>query len=93
MLTTLTGRFSVAISWSFFSTSHGKGVVDAIGGTLKSHARRLVLSRKSTISNAGDFIAASNDMKILLFPYTQADVDLVKIQFPQEWLDTTVKLK
>ena len=31
-------------AWKFFATSHGKGVVDGVGGSLKSYMRRRVLS-------------------------------------------------
>ena len=34
-------ELNVTIDWMFFATSHGKGVVDGIGGTLKNMATRL----------------------------------------------------
>lgn len=40
---------------------HGKGVVDAIGATVKRVARRKVLSEQNVISSAKEFAAALKD--------------------------------
>jgi hypothetical protein len=34
-LTNMMDKFDINFSWNYFSSSHGKGVVDSIGGTLK----------------------------------------------------------
>lgn len=34
-LTNIMDKFDINFSWNYFSSSHGKGVVDSIGGTLK----------------------------------------------------------
>ncbi|CAF1620097.1 unnamed protein product, partial [Didymodactylos carnosus] len=34
-LTRTVAEHALKLSWNFFATSHGKGVVDAIGGTVK----------------------------------------------------------
>ena len=33
-------EFSVCLTWNFFATSHGKGAVDGIGGTVKQNVWR-----------------------------------------------------
>jgi hypothetical protein len=67
--------------------------VDAIGGTLKSHARRLVLSRKAVISNAADFVNRCVSLNIKIFPYSQDNVDQLKLLFNAEWIAATIKPK
>eukprot|EP00116_Pleurobrachia_bachei_P001765 sb/3462027/ len=44
-----------SLSWKFFCTSHGKGVVDGIGGTSKTAVRTAVRSRCSIVQDATDF--------------------------------------
>ena len=44
--------------WNYFATSHGKGVVDGIGGTAKRVVNRLVLSRKVEVTDAATFAKA-----------------------------------
>jgi hypothetical protein len=47
-----------SVEWNFFSTSHGKGCVDGIGGSVKRMVWQLIRSRKATVKNAADFAAA-----------------------------------
>ena len=57
---------NIEIIWKFFATSHGKGVVDGIGGKTKSIVRQQVLSQKKGIivQNAKDFVSvASKNLK------------------------------
>ena len=42
---TLSKRYATPIMWKFSATSHGKGVVDGVGGKVKSTVRRKVLSK------------------------------------------------
>ena len=45
------------IRWQYFATSHGKGVVDGIGGAAKSAVRRRVLSKSGPVVQcASDFV-------------------------------------
>src|SRR5215469_9240319 len=37
--------FGITAEWNFFSTSHGKGSCDGLGGTIKRLARRAILQR------------------------------------------------
>ena len=43
------------IRWNFFATSHGKGVVDGIGGTVKRTVWRHIRSDQAHITNAKEF--------------------------------------
>ena len=42
----LAKRYGCFVEWEYFATSHGKGVVDGIGGTAKSSVRRKVMSKR-----------------------------------------------
>jgi len=69
-------------------------VVDALGGMLKAHARRLVLSRKMVISNAADFFHASADLLgVKLMEYKTKEVEDIKEQYGAQWVGETVKLR
>ena len=49
-------RLNVELTWHFFATSHGKGVVDGIGGTVKRVVWRAVSSRRvPVVANALSF--------------------------------------
>ena len=50
--------YDVKLVWNFFATSHGKGPVDGVGGTLKRIATDKVQSRQCIINGMADFIAA-----------------------------------
>ena len=45
-------QFSITISWHFFATSHGKGAVDGIGGTVKRSVWRHIKSTSIGLENA-----------------------------------------
>lgn len=46
---------NMKITWSFFATAHGKGAVDAIGGTIKRAVWLGIKARKVKIDTARDF--------------------------------------
>ena len=55
-------RKGLQIKWHFFATSHGKGVVDGLGGTVKRVVWNAVLTRKvSTVLNAREFAKTAKD--------------------------------
>ena len=43
------------IVWNFFATSHGKGVVDGIGGTLKRAVWRNIKAERAHVTNASEY--------------------------------------
>jgi len=47
--------FGVCGEWVFFATSHGKGSVDAIGGTVKRSVWREIKARKIIVNDAETF--------------------------------------
>jgi putative IMPACT (imprinted ancient) family translation regulator len=54
-------------------------VVDAIGGMIKAHVSSL--------------LSASKELKVVLMECTVAEVNEVKSEFSEAWLNKTVKLK
>ena len=47
--------YGVTGTWSFFASSHGKGSVDAVGGTVKRSVWRMVKSRREIVKEAATF--------------------------------------
>ena len=48
-------KFDVKIIWNFFATSHGKAVVDGLGGTVKRSVWRHIKSEKAHITSAKEY--------------------------------------
>lgn len=48
-------RFHLKIIWNFFATSHGKGPVDGIGGTVKRQVATRVYQRRAVVKDAESF--------------------------------------
>ena len=56
----LPALYDIHISWDFFATSHGKGAVDGIGGTIKRTVAAQVNSRQQAVVNdAATFLAVA----------------------------------
>ena len=53
-------RHMLKIYWNYFATSHGKGPVDGIGGTIKRMAAQKVIWREVNITTAESFYEAIN---------------------------------
>ncbi|WAR13099.1 hypothetical protein MAR_027279 [Mya arenaria] len=78
--------FEYIIRWSFFEAGHGKGIPDAVGGSLKRKADRRV-KYGHDIANADDFVENLKSCKTRLWL-----VDQNKIEKEKSILDE-VKLK
>ena len=52
----------ISIIWNFFATSHGKGVVDGIGGTIKRAVWRHIRSEKSHITTPQEYSALAKQL-------------------------------
>ena len=51
LLCVLKEKLQLDLMWHFFATSHGKGAVDGIGGSIKRKALNMVKARRATITN------------------------------------------
>ena len=54
-------QFHTELKWHFFATSHGKGVVDGLGGTVKRSVWRYVRSGKAQATTALSFFQVAMD--------------------------------
>ena len=71
-------RKGIKIKWHFFATSHGKGVVDGLGGTVKRVVRTAVSTRKvPQVLNAEEFAKVATQMckSIGIHLYLNEDID------------------
>lgn len=81
---TLQDKFNKNIIWNYFATSHGKGPVDGIGGSVKRQVRQAVLSHKEIVQNATDFCnVAKNVCNVNIILLLREEIDLIN-----ETLDT-----
>ncbi|XP_022107154.1 uncharacterized protein LOC110988171 [Acanthaster planci] len=53
---------SLKFYWNYFETSHGKGPVDGVGGTVKSVVYRKVMSKQVVIQNPKHFAEYANSV-------------------------------
>ena len=53
------------VIWNFWESGHGKGIIDGLGGTLKSKADNKV-AQGFDITNAESFMHAVKDVKIIV---------------------------
>ncbi len=59
-----------SLNWNFFATSHGKGAVDGVGGTVKRNVWLETLSRQAVVNTLDDFsnVAIRKEQKIDVIP-------------------------
>ncbi|CAF1442626.1 unnamed protein product [Didymodactylos carnosus] len=74
-------EYKIALSWNFFATSHGKGVADGLGGTVKRLVWSAALSGDNCKS-AKDFVklAQQKTKKIIIIEITKNDIDNSKLK-------------
>ncbi|ELU17965.1 hypothetical protein CAPTEDRAFT_215629, partial [Capitella teleta] len=53
-------QHSIKLEWNFFATSHGKGAVDGIGGTVKRSVWRYVKAGQASVQNAKEYAAIAS---------------------------------
>ena len=76
-LTRMLYEYELILPWHYFATSHGKGVVDGIGGNIKHLVWQQILTKKDKCDNAADFvnIAKAKTTAIIIDEITQQDID------------------
>ena len=65
LLENLSKKYNKQFVWKFTSTSHGKGVVDGVGGNVKSTVRRCVTSKGKNpiiVQDCESFINAARNL-------------------------------
>ncbi|CAF4170619.1 unnamed protein product, partial [Rotaria sordida] len=93
-LTRMSYEYQLILSWHFFATSHAKGVVDAIGGSVKRIVWQQILTKKDKCENATDFIniAKTKTKAIIIDEITQEDIDKSKAQL-QAFFSNTLSVQ
>lgn len=80
--------YGLKVSWHFFATSHGKGVVDGIGGTLKRAVWRESMAGL-VISSAEEFAnVAKKSPKIKIIYVSKEEVNKHQERLDNRWSDT-----
>ena len=71
---------NIKLTWHFFATSHGKGVVDGLGGSIKRSVWHIICSQDCTISNASEYahLARQRNLNIDIFFITKFKVEKSK---------------
>ncbi len=64
------------LNWHFFATSHGKGAVGGIGGTVKRQVWMQTLSREAVVNFLEDFckVAKSKTQKIEIHSFSSEEI-------------------
>ncbi|CAF1545908.1 unnamed protein product, partial [Didymodactylos carnosus] len=77
----LASNFKIHLRWHFFATSHGKGTVDAIGGSVKRVVSSVVLGGEACRS-AADFVKIANKkcVSITSIEIKKTDIDNSKLK-------------
>jgi len=77
------------IRWNFFATSHGKGPVDGLGGSVKRSVWRQVKSGMSHVENAKDYatVAKERNPHIHIEYISQVKINDMKSTLDAKWLD------
>lgn len=70
------------VVWNFWESGHGKGIIDGLGGTLKSKADNKV-GQGSDITDVKSFIEAVKDVKIDLLEVKSESIDEVNKIIPE----------
>ena len=57
----LSNKHGIQLIWNFFPTSHGKGPVDAIGGTVKRQVSSRIIQHRAIVKDANSFYQCALD--------------------------------
>ena len=92
LLYSLSQKYKRNFAWKYFATSHGKGVVDGVGGRAKSLVRQKSMSKsgKQVVHNSQDFfeVALSVMSSTTVLHISQEEIkDAIKAKNP--WADVT----
>ena len=89
-LSTWQEEFDIELKWNFFATSHGKGVVDGIGGSVKRAVWRHVRSEQVHVSNAQQYsdVARERCPQIHVHYISKEDIDRHQDFLNKKWENT-----
>ena len=78
---------SFNIIWNFFATSHGKGVVDGIGGTLKRAVWRNIRAEKNHITSPQEYATLAKELcpNVTVEYIPKSDIDKESAFLDAKW--------
>ena len=60
-ITTMKQTKGLTINWNYFATSHGKGAVDGVGGTVKRAVHNAIMTRRYLVKSAAEYAACAQE--------------------------------
>lgn len=83
-------QHTIKMAWHFFATSHGKGVVDGLGGTVKRSVWRYVRTGKTHVSTPITFyeVARERNPNVNIAFITSVNIAENQTMLEQHWQDT-----
>lgn len=76
------------IEWNFFATSHGKGPVDGIGGSLKRQVRQAVMAGTKEVRTAAEFADAvdkESKIKVIVMDELEMNERVTALNLQEIW--------
>lgn len=91
LTTMLSEKYKTPFFWKYFATSHGKGVIDGVGGNIKRLVREQMMSQneKVVVQSAKDFanLASRLTTKTLIIYVPSSEIN-EKVQTSSPWDNT-----
>lgn len=80
-----------AVDWSFFATSHGKGAVDGVGGTVKRAVWHRVLRNKVIVNSSEAFadVAKGCCPNINVLHISSSEIEAVRKELTEMWSENS----
>ena len=86
-ISSLVDQYTCGISWEFFATSHGKGAVDGVGGTIKRKVFMAVKARVCVITTPQQYydVAKHKVPTITMIWVSAIDIDGTRDALDKLW--------
>ena len=82
-------ELGVKCNWHFFATSHGKGAVDGVGGTVKRAVYKAIMAEQAYVNNFTTFAACARKTvkAVHILTCSKELVDNRKAILDEKWVD------
>ena len=86
-------RSKLKISLDFFATSHGKGAVDGVGGTVKRQVMSKVMCRKVIVKTSLDYTSTASKIcpNVYLFHIRKEEVEAESVLLDQGTFSSSIR--
>lgn len=77
----------ITVNWHYSATSHGKGAVDGIGGTVKRAVHSALMSRRYHVSNAREYADCARQVtqSVNILYVDSSYIDALKPELTEMW--------